>query len=155
MCYQLWTFKLDTLIINHFIIENNLYGIVTRLSLRLVPWRSTTSLFFSVTLYTFILFWLGIQKSNTNLNNLFFMNIKFDEMLSEIGNVFAKKETLIYLCQRTTLEEFSFSYIRATPRKTLRNNATKWLTARITDIKHFSPLCLSTLSHGKHVIWTC
>ena len=29
MFYQLWKFKLDTLLINHFIIENNLYGIVT------------------------------------------------------------------------------------------------------------------------------
>ena len=34
-----------------------------------------------------ILFWLGIQKSNTNLNNLFFMNIKFDEIFGEIDNV--------------------------------------------------------------------
>ena len=62
-----------TLIINHFIIENNLYGMVTRRSLRWVPWRSTTSLFFNVTLYTLV-----------------FMNIKFDELLSEIGNVFKK-----------------------------------------------------------------
>ena len=44
------------------------------------------------------------------------MNIKFDEQLSEIGNVFAKKESLIYLCQRNTLKEFSFSYIHAPPR---------------------------------------
>ena len=32
-------------------------------------------------------FWLGTQKSNTNFNILFFKNIKFDELLSEIGNV--------------------------------------------------------------------
>ena len=61
ICYQLWKFKLDTLIIIHFIIENNLYGMLTRRSLRWVPWRSTTSLFFNVTLYTLKHFWLGTQ----------------------------------------------------------------------------------------------
>ena len=60
MFYQLSKFKLDTLIINHFIIENNLYGIVTR-----------RSLFFKVTLYILIHFWLGTQKSNTNLTHFF------------------------------------------------------------------------------------
>ena len=37
MFYQLWKFKLDTLLIYHFIIENNLYGMVTRRSLRDIP----------------------------------------------------------------------------------------------------------------------
>ena len=46
------------------------------------------------------------------------MNIQFDERLSEIGNVFAKGESLIYLCQRNTLKKFGFSFIHATPRKT-------------------------------------
>ena len=50
MFYQLWKFKLDTLIINHFIIKYNLYGMVTRRSLRRVPWRSTASLFSHVIL---------------------------------------------------------------------------------------------------------
>ena len=86
MFYQLWKFKVDTLIINHFIIENNLYGMVVRRSLRWVPWRSTTSLFFNVTLYTLIHFWLGTLKSNT-----IFMNIKFGELLSDIGNVLQKR----------------------------------------------------------------
>ena len=89
--YQLWKFKLDTFINNPFIIESNLYGIVTRCSLRWVPWRSTTSLFFNVTFYTWIHFWLGTHKSNTILNNLFFMNIKFVELLSEIDNVWQKR----------------------------------------------------------------
>ena len=41
------------------------------------------------------------------------MNIKFDELLSEIGNA------LQYLpCQHNTLTEFSFSYIHASQRKT-------------------------------------
>ena len=43
--------------------------------------------FFNVTLFTLLHIWLGTQKSNTNLNNLFIMYIKFDELLSEIGNV--------------------------------------------------------------------
>ena len=46
--------------------------------------------FFNVTLYTLIHLWLGIQKSYTNLNNLFFMNIKFNELFSEIGKVLQK-----------------------------------------------------------------
>ena len=40
MFYQLWKFKLNTVLINHFIIENNLYGIWS-------PWG-----FLNVTLYT-------------------------------------------------------------------------------------------------------
>ena len=40
------------------------------------------------------------------------MNIKFDELLSEIDNVLQKREP----CQHNTLKEFSFSYINATPR---------------------------------------
>ena len=63
MFYQLWKFELYTLIINHFITKNNLYGMVTRRSLRWVSWRSTTSLFFIVTLYTLRHFWLSTQKS--------------------------------------------------------------------------------------------
>ena len=82
MFYQLWKFRLDSLLIYHFIFENNLYGMITRRSLRDVPQR----IVFSVTLYTLIHFWLSTQKSNTNLNNLFFKNIKFDELLIEIGN---------------------------------------------------------------------
>ena len=39
MFYQLWKFKLDTLLIYHFIFENNLYGMITRRSLRDVPQR--------------------------------------------------------------------------------------------------------------------
>ena len=46
--YQLWKYKLDSFINNYFISERNLYGMVTRCSLRWVPWRSTTSLFFSI-----------------------------------------------------------------------------------------------------------
>ena len=46
-----------------------------------------------VTLYILIHFRSSTQKSNTNLNNLFFyMNIKFDELLSEIDNVSQKGE---------------------------------------------------------------
>ena len=92
MFYQFWKFKRDTLIFNHFIINYILYGMVTRRSLRRVPWRSKTSLFFIVTFYTLRHFWLSTQKSNTNFNNLFYMNIKFDKPLSEIVNVLQKGE---------------------------------------------------------------
>ena len=39
----------------------------------------------------FITLLASTQKSNTNLHNLFFKNIKFDELLSEIGNVLQKR----------------------------------------------------------------
>ena len=57
--------------------------------------NSTTSLFFNITLYTLIHIWLGTctQKSNTNLTYLFFfMKIKFDKLLSEIGVVLQKRK---------------------------------------------------------------
>ena len=47
--------------------------------------------------YTLIHFWLGTQNSNTNLHNkqsFFYMNIRFDKLLSEIDNVLKKKESL-------------------------------------------------------------
>ena len=47
---------------------------------------------FSVTFYTLIHFRLSTQKSNTNLNNHFYMDIKFDELFSEIDNVLQKGE---------------------------------------------------------------
>ena len=46
--YQMWKNKLNTLIINKFIIKYILYGMVTRPSLRWDPWRFTASLFFYV-----------------------------------------------------------------------------------------------------------
>ena len=64
----------------------------TRRSLRWGAWRSTTSLIFHVTLYIFIHFRSSTKKSNTNLNNLFYMNIKFDKLLSDIENVLQKGE---------------------------------------------------------------
>ena len=42
------------------------------------------------------------------------MNIKFDELLSEIDNVLQKKENLISPCQHNMLKDSSFSYIHAT-----------------------------------------
>ena len=92
MFYQLWKFKVDMLIIYHFIIKYILYGMVTRRSLRWVPWRSTTSLVSHVTLYFLLHSRSSTQKSNTNFNNLFYMNIKFDKPLSEIDNVLQKGE---------------------------------------------------------------
>ena len=44
-----------------------------------VEFRDVPQWFFNITLYTLINYWLGKQKSNTNLNYIFFfMNIKFD-----------------------------------------------------------------------------
>ena len=83
MFYQLWKVKSYSLIINHFITKNNLYGLVTRRCLHSVPWRSTTLLFFIVTLYTLRYFWLSTQKLHTNLNKIFYIHIKFDELLSQ------------------------------------------------------------------------
>ena len=47
------------------------------------------------------------------------MNIKFDELLSEIDNVF-KRESLTKPYPHNPLKEISFAYIYATP----RNNVT-------------------------------
>ena len=88
------------MIINHYNIYNS-FGIVTRRSLRWVPWRSTSQLFFNVTLYTLIHFWLGTQKSNTNLIHLFFMNIEYDELLSEIGNVLQDKRPMGHIAHQS------------------------------------------------------
>ena len=65
---------------------------VTQRSLRWVLWRPKTSLLFIVTLYTLRHFSLSTQKSNTNLNNIFYIIIKFDELLSEIDNVYKNGE---------------------------------------------------------------
>ena len=48
MFYWLWKLKSNTLINNHFIIKYKVYGMVTRRNRRLIPWYSTTSLFFDV-----------------------------------------------------------------------------------------------------------
>ena len=153
MFYQFWKFKLDTLIINNFIIENILYGMVTPRSLRRVLWRSTTSLFFNVTLSTLIHFWLGIQKSYTNFNNLFF------SWISNLPNWWVKL-AMFYKKMRVKLNHISITDSKSsvfptfTPRHVKRKKTTQWSTARIIDFKHISPLCLSTLCHGKQVIRT-
>ena len=41
-------------------------------------------LFFHMIVYTLTPFWQRTQMSNTNLNNPFQLNIKFDELLREI-----------------------------------------------------------------------
>ena len=51
--YQLWKFQLYTLLNNHFIIENNLYGMFTRRSLRDVAQRHCFSMILSIFWYTF------------------------------------------------------------------------------------------------------
>ena len=67
--------------INHSIIKN-VYSIPGAVSVefRNVPQRHCFTMLLSI-----LYFWLGTQKSSTNLNNLFFMNIKFNELFREIG----------------------------------------------------------------------
>ena len=59
-------YKSNTLINNHFIIKYKVDGTCIWSSgaglRRLVPWYSKTSLFFNVTFYTLMHFWLGKQK---------------------------------------------------------------------------------------------
>ena len=112
--------------INYFIIKYNKYGMVTRCSPCWVQWCSTMSLFFNITSYTLIQFWLSTKKSNTN-ETIFF---------AWISNL-----TICWV----KLTMVSFSYIHAMP----RNNATQWLTAMLIYFKHICPLCLSTLCHEK------
>ena len=86
MVYKLQKVKLNTSIINQFIIKYKIHSMVTRRSRR-VPRRSTTSLFFNELLYTLIHFRQGTQKSTYNINSIFYMTIKFDELLSKIDSV--------------------------------------------------------------------
>ena len=82
MFYQLWKFKLDTLLIYQFILENNLYGMITRRSLRDVSQRivfKCYSLYYNTLLARY-------TEIKYQLKQSFFKNIKFDELLIEIGN---------------------------------------------------------------------
>ena len=63
---------------------------VTRRSLPGVPRRSTASLFFKL-LFDALLAGYTEVKNQLKLS-FFFMNIKFDELLSEIGNVLQKRK---------------------------------------------------------------
>ena len=82
MFYQLWKFKLDTLIINHFIIENNLYGMVI---------RSSVTLYYLIVFQSYSLYFdtllAGYTEIKYQLKQSNFVNIKFDELFSEIRNV--------------------------------------------------------------------
>ena len=78
---------------------------VNQRSLRWVPWRSTTSLFFHVTLNTLIHFWQNTQNSNNNINNLLTNCwVKY--------TMFYKMEILAYhIChQHNVLIELNFTY---------------------------------------------
>ena len=87
MFYQLWKLKLDIYVFNLLlIIENNLYGMVT------VSVTFHNVIVFQCYFYTLIHFWLLIQCQL--IQSFFFQNIKFDELLSEIGNVLQKKDSL-------------------------------------------------------------
>ena len=113
MFYQLWNFKLDTLIINHFIIEHNWYGIVTRRSLPGIPRRSTTSLFFKL---PFDIFLTGYTEVKYQLKLSFYHEYQIWRIIEWNRQYFTKKESLPKPCQHNTLKEFSFPYIHATPR---------------------------------------
>ena len=83
MFYQLWKFKLDTMMINHSIYMVWSPGAVS-VEFRDVPQRHCFSMLLSTFLYT-----LGqVHKVKYQLTIFFFfMNIKFNELLSKIGNV--------------------------------------------------------------------
>ena len=72
MFYQLWNVRPNTLIINRFIIT--WYGRQAQSPLSFVTFHDV--IVFLVTIYTLIHFWLGTQKSNTNLNNQFLLQEK-------------------------------------------------------------------------------
>ena len=88
MFHYMWKFKPNTSTINYFMIKYKVHGMVIRRSRRSVSWRSATSLFYNAFKY----FWLGTQKSTDNLNNLSYMNIISDDLLSNIDNVLQKGE---------------------------------------------------------------
>ena len=92
MFYVLVKFKPDTLIINHFIIKYKLHGMVTRRSLCWVPWSSTTSFFFQCYSLHFITFLARYTEVKYHLKQSFYMNIKFDQLLSEINHVLQNGE---------------------------------------------------------------
>ena len=72
MFYQLWKFKLDTLINNYFIIKKIVYGIVT-VKLHNVIIFPCYFLYFNTLL-------AGYTEVKYQLKSSFFMNIKFDEL---------------------------------------------------------------------------
>ena len=118
MFYHLWKFKLDTLIINHYIIKYILYGMVTWRSLRRVPWRSTTSFFKkkNATLFTLRQFCLSTQKSNTNFNNLFSHEYQIWQTAEWNWQCFTKINQVSIIYSKCSF----FYYIPATP----QNNVT-------------------------------
>ena len=121
---QIWKFKLDTLLINHLIIEINLYGMVTRRSLREVPQRHCFSM---------------VNKT---------IYLKLTNCWVKLA-MFYKKENHISIIRlkSSVFPTFMQHHVK-------RNNTTQWLTAMLNGFKHISPLCLSTLCHGKQFILT-
>ena len=136
----MWKYRLNTLIINHLVIKFKLYGFVA-VEFRNVP------LFFNVTRYTLILFWLGTHASK----------YQFKQFLDEFQiyltvewslQCLTKTDSVNTTCNHNKLKEFNCFYIHA------RNNLTPSLTTMLIGYKHISFLCLSTWCHGKSEIWT-
>ena len=94
--HMYWKLNLNTL--HHFIMKYKLHGMVTRHSRRWIPWCSTTSVFSSL-------------EVKYQLLPSFYMNIKFDELFSEIDNVLQRKRVSVKVnhISRIRLKEFSFS----------------------------------------------
>ena len=122
---------------NHFIVKYNLYGMVTRRSLHWVPWRSTTSLFFNVTLYTLIHFWLSTKKVKYQLKQLFLHEYQIWRTVRWNWQCFTKMETLPLPVSIICLKTLAFPTFMPRHFTTLRNNVTQWLTAMIIDLKIF------------------
>ena len=132
---------------NHFIIKYKLHGMVTRRRRHWVPWRSTKSLFFNITLYTLMHFWLGTQNSITNLNIFFTWISNLTNCWVKVTMFYKKGEfnltvsALYYMYQRV---EF-FIHL---------HSVTFQLKAVITSNANGLWTYFSSLCHEKQVIWT-
>ena len=72
------------------------------------------------------------------------MNIKFNELFSEIGKVLQKWRVLLNHVSITHSKSSVFPTItQHHVKRKKKNKATQLLTVRIIDFKHISPLCLS------------
>ena len=110
---------------------------------QVVPQRRCCSIFLSI-----LDFFFGNKHWS-----LFYTTIKFGELTVETNwHCYAPKKKRISLnhVSRIRLTEFNIFYNNAS----LRNNVTKSLIAMLIRIIHIYSLCLNTVCHEKHVIWT-
>ena len=119
----MWKIKQNTLIIDLF--SSNSNCMVWSSGAVAIEFRDVLQpIFFPVTLFTLILFWLGTQKSNTNLNNIFYTSLRLDRRLSEIDNVCLKKKSLLNNVSIIRLKSLIFStFAHRHQKRSLTTNA--------------------------------